>query len=236
MLLLAREVGPLVNTAAAVVGASIGFAARGIPERIQKGALDAIGLAVIAIGLSMALFGHPDLVIVTAAMALGALAGGFLQIEERIEHAAQRLQGHGSQGSSRFVEGFLLASIVWCVGSMAIVGALQSGLGDPRLLFTKAVLDGVSGIFFASALGIGVLAAAVPLLLYEGLLALAAASMQPILGAAEIGPLSSAGGLLIVAIGLNMLGMTKIKVGNLLPALVLAALLGSLKAHMGLPV
>ncbi|MEG2316445.1 MAG: DUF554 domain-containing protein, partial [Clostridia bacterium] len=135
---------------------------------------------------------------------------------------AQRKLTRGGEGDDTFAKGFVTASLVFCVGAMAVVGALDSGIrGDHSTLIAKAALDGVASIVFASSLGIGVMLAAVPVLVYQGTIALLGAVIAPLLSEAVITEMSAVGGLLIVGIGVNMLLDQKIKIANLLPAIVI---------------
>ncbi|HHY15107.1 MAG TPA: DUF554 domain-containing protein, partial [Firmicutes bacterium] len=125
-----------------------------------------------------------------------------------------------------FTQGFLTATLVFCVGAMAVIGGLNSGLmGDHQILYAKSILDGMLSIFFATALGIGVAFSALPVFLYQGSIALLATSLAPLLSPAVLAEITATGGILILAIGLNLLGLTKIRVGNMLPAVIFAALI-----------
>ncbi|MDA8346025.1 MAG: DUF554 domain-containing protein [Thermaerobacter sp.] len=231
MTFFAHELGPFVNGIAALVGALLGLLVRRIPESVRNIVQQALGAAAALIGISMAL-DHPNFLIVIASLALGAAAGQWLQIEERLERFAQRMRERFGGGGT-FVEGFMLATLVWCIGAMAVLGAIQSGLtGRDTILFTKSALDGTSAIFFAAAFGPGVALAAVSVFLYEAVIAALATLVAPLLGAAVIAPLTYVGGVLIALIGLNMLGATKLKVGNLLPAIFFAMVIGGVVASV----
>lgn len=233
MSFFAHELGPLVNGAAALGGALIGLLFRRIPARVRDIVQQVLGAAAALIGLSMALE-KPNFLIVIASLAIGAAIGQSLEIEERLERFAERLRSRvGGQGG--FVEGFMLATLVWCIGAMAVLGAIQSGLTDHNtILFTKSALDGTSAIFFAAAFGPGVAVAAASVFLYEAVIAGLATLVAPLLGSAVIAPLTYVGGVLIALIGLNMLGAVKIRVGNLLPAILVAMLIGGLSAAVHL--
>ncbi len=229
MTFFAHELGPLVNGVAALVGALLGLLVRRIPEPVRNIVQQALGAAAAFIGISMALE-KPNFLIVIASMALGAATGQWLQLEERLERFAERMRKRFGGGGT-FVEGFMLATLVWCIGALAVLGAIQSGLtGRDTILFTKSALDGTSAIFFSAAFGPGVLLAAASVFVYEGLIAALAALVAPLLSAAVIAPLTYVGGVLIALIGLNMVGATKVKVGNLLPAILFAMLIGGITA------
>lgn len=235
MSLWLRETGPLVNTAAALVGTLVGLVLRRIPPALQEGVTRAMALAVVAIGLALAI-SHLDPVLLTASAVLGMLIGELVHIQEGFDRAGEWLKRLLHSDESRFGEGAVLATVVWCVGPLAIIGAIDSGLrGQNAILDAKSVLDGVSAIFFASTLGIGVLVGVVALLLYEGTIALLAAAAASILSAVYISGISAVGGLIVLAIGVNMLGLTRMKVANLLPALLVAVLITWLKVALHLP-
>ena len=204
-------IGAIVNTLAAVVGGLLGsLLKKGIPERfadlVQKG----LALCVLYIGIKGSLVGTNTLVTILS-LVLGAILGELMNIDGAIE---------------RLGEGFVTASLLFCVGSMAVVGSLQSGLtGNHETIFTKSMLDFVSAIILASTLGLGVCLSGAFVLVYQGAIVLLARWAAPILSDYVVAEMSCAGSLLIVALGLNMLGITKIKVANLLPAMFLPIIL-----------
>ncbi|MCF6248288.1 MAG: DUF554 domain-containing protein [Desulfobacula sp.] len=212
--------GTIVNALAIIAGASVGLLFRnGIPEKYNRTVMQSIGLAVILIGMKGAL-GSNDLLIIIISLAVGSLLGEMIGIEDYLEKLGQFLEKKFAKGSSTFSAGFVTASLMYCVGSMAIVGALESGLaGNHATLFAKATLDGIVGIILSSSLGIGVMFAAVPVFIYQGAITLLAGLLKPLLVPAVISQMSATGGLLIVALGLNMIRDKKIKVGNMLPAI-----------------
>jgi len=213
-------IGTLVNTLAAVVGGLLGsLLKKGIPERfadlVQKG----LALCVLYIGIKGSLAGTNTLVTILS-LVLGAILGELLNIDGGIERLGAWAQSRLSKGGSRIGEGFVTASLLFCVGSMSVVGSLQSGLtGNHETIFTKSMLDFVSAIILASSLGLGVCLSGAFVLVYQGAIVLLARWAAPILSDYVVAEMSCAGSLLIVALGLNMLGVTKIKVGNLLPAM-----------------
>ncbi len=219
-------IGAIVNTLAAVVGGLLGsLLKKGIPERfadlVQKG----LALCVLYIGIKGSLVGTNTLVTILS-LVLGAILGELMNIDGAIERLGAWAQRKLSKGGSRLGEGFVTASLLFCVGSMAVVGSLQSGLtGNHETIFTKSMLDFVSAIILASSLGLGVCLSGVFVFVYQGAIVLLARWAAPILSDYVVAEMSCAGSLLIVALGLNMLGITKLKVGNLLPAMFLPIIL-----------
>ena len=219
-------IGTIVNTLAAVVGGLLGsLLKKGIPERfadlVQKG----LALCVLYIGIKGSLAGTNTLVTILS-LVLGAILGELLNIDGGIERLGAWAQSKLSKGGSRLGEGFVTASLLFCVGSMSVVGSLQSGLtGNHETIFTKSMLDFVSAIILASSLGLGVCLSGAFVLVYQGAIVLLARWAAPVLSDYVVAEMSCAGSLLIVALGLNMLGVTKLRVGNLLPAMFLPIIL-----------
>nr|WP_320011508.1 DUF554 domain-containing protein [uncultured Desulfobulbus sp.] len=217
--------GTFVNGLAIILGSLLGLlCSKGIAEQYKETIIQGVGLCVILIGWKNGLLAE-NLLGVILSMVIGGLLGEWLQIEGRLEAMGQWLENKvgAKTGNTRsLARGFVTASLVYCVGSMAIVGSLESGLtGQHQTLFAKSILDGVISVVFASAMGIGVLFSSISVVLYQGSLTLAAVLLKPFLAPEAVTQMSSVGGLLIVAIGLNMLGIVKIRVGNLLPAIFL---------------
>jgi len=212
--------GTIVNTIAIIAGSLIGLVFRGgIPEKYNETVMHGIGLAVILIGITGALK-TDQLLIVIISLALGSVIGEFLKIEIRLERLGEWLGGLFKKTGDGFASGFVTASLVFCVGAMAIVGSLESGLsGNHQTLYAKSVLDGISSIIFASSLGIGVLFSSISVLVYQGLITVTASFVKQLLQPDVVNQMSSVGGLLIMAIGFNLLGIKKLKVGNMLPAI-----------------
>ncbi len=212
--------GTIVNAAAIIAGSLLGLLFKGgIPESYNRTIFKSIGLAVVLIGLLNAVKTE-QLLLLIFSLALGSLLGEMLKIEDGLEKLGQWLENRFAKSEGAIAQGFVTSSLLFCVGAMAIVGSLESGLsGNHQTLFAKSVLDGISSIILASSMGIGVLFSAVTVLIYQGLITLAASSLQPFLDAAVIKEMSAVGGLLIMAIGFNMLDLPKIKVGNMLPAI-----------------
>ncbi len=211
--------GTIVNCLAIICGSFAGMLFRnGIPEKYNQTVMQAIGLAVILVGIKSAL-GCDDLLVIIISLALGSVLGEFIGIESYLDKLGNFLETKLFKNSKGFSAGFVTASLLYCVGSMAIVGSLESGLtGNHDTLYAKACLDGISGIILTSSLGIGVMFSAIPVLVYQGGITLMAGVLKPLLIPAVVSQMSGTGGLLILALGLNMLREKKIKVGNMLPA------------------
>lgn len=215
--------GTIINVAAVLAGSMLGVALHGgISQRFRDTIMQGLALCVVLIGAQSAL-GTSNSMIVIFSIVLGGLVGEAINVEKRLDHigeAAQKIFSHGKAGSSTFAQGFVTASLVYCVGAMAIMGSLDSGLrGDHATLIAKSILDGVSSIVFASTLGPGVALSALAVLVYQGAITLMAQFVAPFLTDALVAEMSAVGGLLIIGIGVNMFDRIHIKVGNLLPAI-----------------
>ncbi len=221
-------IGTLVNTGAVVVGSAIGLGAgTRLPESIKSILMQALGLSVLVIGLRMALEAQHALLAI-ACLLLGGVSGELLRIEQRLENLAETLRHMLRSDSSRFVEGFVTATLLYLTGAMTIVGSIRDGtVGDPSVLLVKALLDGVASIALASSLGIGVLFSALPVLLVQGAITLLAGQLTILSQPAVLDAINATGGLLILGIGINLLELRRIRIGNLLPAL-LYAIIGAL--------
>lgn len=217
--------GVIINTLTVLIGSSLGLLMKkGIPERISKAVMVAIGLCTVYIGIDGALTGSNTIVLIVS-MVLGTIVGSLLDIDRKINSIGlffeRRLKKEG--GKSSVAEGFMTGSLLFCVGAMTIVGSLDSGLrGDHTLILTKSVLDLFSSCMLASSLGIGVMLAAIFVLVFQGALVLLSGLLQPILtDAALVAEISCAGSVIIIGLGLNLLGLSKFKVANMLPAVIL---------------
>lgn len=216
--------GTIVNTIAVIAGASIGLLIKkGIPKRIGDSLMKGLGLCSLYIGISGAFEGENTLLMIIS-MVAGILIGETIDIDRRINTLVRAIESKFSKSSnkSNISQGFISASLLFCVGSMTIVGAMEAGLsGDNTMLFTKSVMDFFSSIIFASTLGIGVLFSSVFVLIYQGGLTLLAIFMAPLLNTSVINEITCVGSLIIIAMGLNVLGITKIKLMNFIPAMFL---------------
>jgi len=225
--------GSFVNFIAIIAGALLGRAIC-LPERVRQTIMQALALAILIIGISMGLAGN-NILIPIASLALGSILGELLEIEAALTRVGERLRKLGGSkpqdGSLDFTQGFLVATLTYCIGAMAVIGSLNSGLmGDHQVLYAKSLIDGVTAIFFSTSLGIGVAFSAFPVLIYQGAIALLATFVAPLLREPVIAELTATGGILIIGIALNMLGITKLRLGNMLPAVMIAAILAILVA------
>ncbi len=217
--------GVLINVATVIIGSSLGLLLKkGIPERITKAAMTAIGLCTLYIGIDGALDGENTIVLILS-MVFGTIIGTAADIDGKIEKLGLFIENKIKKDSEKgsVAQGFITASLLFCIGAMTIVGSLNAGLkGDNELLITKSILDLISSCMLSSTLGIGVIFAAIFVLLYQGGLVLLAGLLQNVLtDTALIAEITCAGSVMIIALGLNILGITKIKVANFLPALLL---------------
>ena len=217
--------GALINGAAIVAGGVVGtFGGKLMPQRMKETVLAATALISIGIGVS-GLGSSNNQLIPILSLVLGTIIGELLNIEAAVERLGSWLQKR-FDGLGRITEGFVTGTVVFVIGAMSIMGSLSSGLsGDHTILYSKSVLDGVSALIFASTMGVGVLLSAVPLFLWQGGITLLAALLSPYLAADVVAEINAVGSLLIMAISLNMLGVTKIRVLNLVPAMLLPILL-----------
>jgi len=218
--------GSLVNGAAIIAGSLLGLALHGrFPDRVRTIMFQALGLSILLIGLKMALTMNRPLLVV-ASMLVGAVIGEAIDIERRMALAGDRMKTVFRSDNALFTDGFVSASVIFCTGTMAILGSFDEALrGDHTLLFTKSMLDGSVAMILATTYGAGVALSCLPVALYEGALTLLAIAAEDYFTPDRLVQITSVGGLLITAIGINMLGLLKIKVSNLLPAMVLAAVL-----------
>ena len=215
-------IGTIANTLIIIAGSGVGLLCQGnIPDRYNQTTMHAIGLAVVMIGLKTAL-NTDALLTVILSLAIGSFVGELLCIEDRLEHLGRWLGRRYSKDGRSVSKGFVTASLFFCVGPMAVVGALESGLsGNHQTLFAKAIIDGIASILFASTLGIGVLFSAVSVFLYQGMITITASVIRELLLPEVVAQMSGVGGLLIMAIGIGLLEIKRIKIGNMLPAVFL---------------
>jgi uncharacterized membrane protein YqgA involved in biofilm formation len=240
-------IGTLLNVAAILIGGLLGVLLGGrLPERLRQTVMAGMGLFVLAIGVQMFLNTQNSLVVL-GSLVFGILLGEWWRIEDGIRWAGrwleQRVMPAGANGidhaarQDRFVRGFFTASLLFVVGPMAILGSIQDGLtGNYQLLAVKSVLDGFAAMAFASTLGVGVLFSALPILLYQGGIALAAAQLQRMVTGPMMNEMTATGGVILVAIAVNsLLEMKQIRTGNFLPALVIAPLIVWVLTAFGIP-
>lgn len=211
--------GTIVNAVAIVIGGVVGTVfGNKFSDRYNEIITQAISLSVVLVGLLGAIKTENILLLIIS-MALGSLIGEFINIEKHLNNFGESIQEKFSSSGHNIAEGYVMATLIFCVGSMAILGSIESGIkNDHTTLFAKSILDGVFSVVFASSLGIGVAFSAVSVFIYQGAITLLASQASEILTPAAITELSAVGGLLIMTIGLNTLKVTKIRVGNMLPA------------------
>ena len=220
--------GVLINVLTVVVGALVGLLfKKGIPERVSKAAMIGLGVCTLYIGISGSLCGENVLIII-ASVVLGAICGTLLDIDGAVNRLATKVEGKFRKEGQKtsLAEGFVSSTLLFCVGSMTVTGSIQAGLtGDPSILITKAMLDLVSAMMLASSLGAGVLLSAGSVLVIQGGLVLLAGVISPLMGPEAVSEMTCAGSLLIIMIGTNLMGITKFKVADYLPAILFAPIL-----------
>lgn len=217
--------GTFVNFFAIIVGSTLGLLLRGgISDRFNKTIMEGVSLSVLLIGIQGALKAE-NILLVIISMSLGSLIGEGIDLDKRLKNLGDKLEARFSKSKSKISEGFVSASLLFCVGAMSIVGSLQSGVqNDHKILFSKSILDGISSIIFTSTLGVGVMLSAFAVLVYQGSITLGSAFLLPLMTEAVKLNMEACGSLIIIGLALNMLGLTKIKVANLLPAIFLPIL------------
>ncbi|MBF8984671.1 DUF554 domain-containing protein [Lutibacter sp. B2] len=212
--------GTIVNALAIILGSIVGLIFKGgIRDKYKETVINSIALAILLIGI-MSAIKTQELLLMIFSLVIGSILGEFLRIEDNLDKLGNFIGSKLSDKEGGIAKGFVTSSLVFCVGSMAIVGALESGLtGNHQTLFAKSVLDGILSIIFTSTLGIGVLLSSFSVFLYQGIITIAASSMKVFLTVDVIREISAIGGVLIMALGINILELKKIKVGNMLPAI-----------------
>jgi uncharacterized membrane protein YqgA involved in biofilm formation len=247
--------GTLVNVVAVLAGTGLGLLfGRLIPDRIRTIAMTAIGLATFGVGLQMAIDPrvdpgqlhytgalpyHPNPLVIIGGLVIGGVIGELVRLEWRLEKFGGWLQGLASRAPALapgrtkepgekghdLVEGFVTASLLYCVGAMAVIGSIQDAAGQPTTLYIKSLLDGIASIVLATTLGVGVGLSVIPVLIYQGGITLAAGAVTSYLTLPVLSTMTASGGLLIAAIGLDLMGIKRLPVGNLLPGVFVAAIL-----------
>ena len=220
--------GVIVNVITVIIGSSIGLLfKKGIGEKVSKAAMIGLGACTLYIGISGSLSGENVLILI-ASVVLGAVVGTLLNIDGAINRLAKKVEERfKKEGSNTSIaEGFIAATLLFCVGSMTVTGSIQAGLtGDNSILITKAMLDLVSSMMLASSLGIGVLLSSVAVFVIQGGLVMLAGLISPLMSTGAINEMTCAGSILIIMIGTNLMGITKIKVADFLPAILFAPII-----------
>lgn len=220
--------GVIINVITVIIGSSVGLLfKKGIPEKVSSAAMTGLGACTLYIGITGSLSGENVLILI-ASVVLGAIVGTLLNIDGGINTLAERVEKKFKRAGNdiSIAEGLISATLLFCVGSMTVTGSIQAGLtGDNSILITKATLDLVSSMMLASSLGVGVLFSAVTVFIIQGGLVLLAGLIAPIMSAGAINEMTCAGSILIVMIGTNLMGISKIKVADFLPAILFAPII-----------
>ena len=214
--------GTFINAGAIVVAGLFGLLLRrGIPDKMSRSMQDALGILIIVIGVQYG-FKAENFAVIGVSLAVGAIIGEWRDWDGRLEAAGKRLQSRFGNGESSFAKGFVSATLLFCVGAMAVVGSLEDGLyGNYQILLVKSMLDAIFSALFAASMGIGVIFSAIPVLMYQGSISLAAGVIEPILTDPMLNNITSLGGMLIAGLGFNIIGVTHIRVANLLPGILI---------------
>ncbi|WP_404324534.1 DUF554 domain-containing protein [Cytobacillus firmus] len=231
--------GTLVNGLLIIIGTLLGKLLHRIPENMKGTVMHAIGLAVMVLGLQMG-FKSENFLVVILSLVFGTVIGEYFALEDKLNKLGDWLESKiGSKGQGSISQGFVTATLIFVIGAMAIIGALDSGIrGDHSVLYTKSIIDGFTSLILTTTLGIGVLFSAFPVMLYEGLIALFATQIDQfvpqLLMDSFIKEMTATGGIMIFAIGLNLTGITKIRVANLLPGIVVTGVIVSVVYFYGI--
>ncbi len=216
--------GVVVNAVAIIIGTLLGLLfKKGISAKINSAIMMGVGLCVIFIGVS-GMLQDINPIIAVISIVPGSLIGALIDIDKNLTRLGDCLSSKfAKKGENNFTKGFVSASLLFCVGAMAITGSISAGLtGDNSILYTKSILDFIASIMFASAFGIGVMFSAVPLVLYQGSISLCAGFLEPVLSDGAIGAITCVGSIIIMGLGLNIVEVSKFKIANYLPAILLA--------------
>jgi uncharacterized membrane protein YqgA involved in biofilm formation len=222
--------GTIVNGGLIIVGSIIGRFLHNIPEKVKETVMQGIALTVTVLGLQMALTTENFLIVILS-IVFGAMIGEFFKWEDKLSMLGQWLERKiGAKGEGKIAQGFVTATLIFVIGAMAILGALDSGIRNNHdILITKGIIDGFTAFILTTTLGLGVIFSAVPVLLYEGLIALFATQIDQLVPTALmdqfITEMTAAGGIMIMALGLNLTGLLKIRVANLLPGIIVVGVI-----------
>ena len=214
--------GTVVNALAIAVGGAVGLLFKNIiPEKITEALLKALGLAVISIGIKLSLAGE-NLTLLIISIIIGTIIGEYINIEGKLDNVGSYIENKTKNKASNVALGFVTSSLFCCVGSMAVIGSIQSGLtGNHEILFSKALIDGITAVSLSVSMGVGVIFSSISVFIYQGIITMLAGLMQSLLSDAVVNEMTAIGGIIIMAIGLNFLEIKRIKVGNMLPAIFL---------------
>ena len=221
--------GTLINTGAVIAGSVLGMIIHSrLPDRLTRIAFQAIGLFTLFIGVKMA-FETESLLIMVFSMVIGSIIGELIDLDKHISKLSDRIKLKVKSKNEKFTEGLVTAFLLWCMGSLTILGALEEGLGNPpNLLLAKSVLDGFSSLALAASMGLGVLFAAIPLLIYQGGITLLGHFLGEFLSDIVVAEMTAIGGLLLIGLGINILEIKKLRILNMLPALIITIILSAI--------
>lgn len=227
-------IGTIVNVLAIFVGSLLGYLMRsGIKEEYKSTIIDGLGLCVIVMGI-MSTIKTENFLLVIVSIVIGSIIGEMIGIEKGLDKLGDQLQARFGKTDSNFSKAFITATLLFCVGAMAIVGALEAGLtGSYKTLFAKSVLDGVSAIIFTSSLGLGVMFSIFPVFIYQGAITILSTHLRDIFTPMIINEMSAVGGILIMGIAFNLMGIKKIRVSNMLPSLIIPIVFLIFKQFIG---
>lgn len=213
--------GTVFNSVAVLIGSLLGLAVgKFIPEKMQGTIFNCLGLFTLYVGINMTL-GTKHSIAVLVSLVLGTITGEILGLENKLNNLGDALKAKIHAKNERFTQGFVSASLLFCVGSMAIIGSFEDGLRhNPELLMTKGIMDGIASILFAGSFGVGALFSIFPMFIYQGALTFLAVWAEPFITQEMYANISGLGGLMIMGIGLNMLRLTKLNLGDMLPGLI----------------
>lgn len=219
-------IGTLVNVGAILLGGGVGLLFRAkIPDRMFKIVFQAIGIFTLYLGVSMALKAN-ELLLMVFSLVVGSLIGESLRLEDRVENLSELLKRKLGSKEDKFSTGLITAFMLFCLGTLTVLGSIEEGMGkEPTLLYTKSMMDGFSSVALAAVMGVGVLFSVIPLLIYQGGLTLLAALFGEVIPEVVITEIAGVGGVLIIGLGISILEIKKIKVLNMLPALLIEVLL-----------
>lgn len=229
--------GTFINALCIIIGSLLGHILKRIPDSIKTTVMHGIGLVVLVLGLQMALKSENYLIVIIS-IVLGSILGESWRLDDKLHALGRMLERKiGVKGQGNLANGFVTATLIFVIGAMAIIGALDSGIrGDHQVLYTKGIIDGFTSLVLTTSLGIGVIFAVIPVVLYQGLIALFATQINRFIPVEMmdtfIADMTSTGGIMIFAIGLNLLGLTKIKVANLLPSILIVSLIVALLHYL----
>lgn len=215
-------IGVLVNVGAIITGGSVGLILKkGLPDRVTKVIMQGIGLSTLAIGFTGALQTN-NMVLLVLSIIIGGAIGALIRIDFNLDKFGKFVESKFSNTENGFAKGFVITTLIYCVGAMAIVGSIEAGVeGDNTTLYVKSILDGVTAIVFAATLGYGVLFSSIPVLIYQGIIVLLGIQLQPLITEQLVIEIGAVGGIIIVGIGLTLLEIKKINLGDLLPSLLI---------------